>query len=187
MSRYPDWVNAYKEKGTSIKKVGNSYYLYRTTSRRVPGKKYPQPVQSFIGTITKEGLVCSKVRKISTETVAVYEYGFSYAMKCLLPEKFRKDFQDNGKADAVFLNIIYQFSPTSYLLRDKELQTCEELHVSLGVQIKKFERLLGIELRKLLPLCGVYLVETKECDMISKIAPEMERLFSELGVDIHAL
>jgi len=187
MSRYPDWVNEYKEKGTSVKRVGNSYYLYRTTSRRVPGKKYPQPVQSFIGTITKEGLVCSKVRKISTETVTVYEYGFSYAMKNLMPEKFRKDFQDDVKADAVLLNIIYQFSPTSYLLRDKEPPTCEELRISLGVQTKKFERLLGVALSKLLPLCGVYLVEAKECDMISKITPEMELLFTELGVDIHAL
>ena len=37
MSKYPDWVNAFKEKGTSIKKVGNEYYLYRATSKRVPG------------------------------------------------------------------------------------------------------------------------------------------------------
>ena len=40
MSNYPDWVNAFKEKGTSVKKVGNEYYLYRTTSKRVPGKKW---------------------------------------------------------------------------------------------------------------------------------------------------
>jgi len=33
MSKYPDWVVACKEKGTSVKKVGNEYYLYRSTSR----------------------------------------------------------------------------------------------------------------------------------------------------------
>ncbi|MDR1135792.1 MAG: hypothetical protein LBL49_06395 [Clostridiales Family XIII bacterium] len=41
MSNYPDWVNAFKVKGTSVKKVGNEYYLYKSTSKRVPGKKYP--------------------------------------------------------------------------------------------------------------------------------------------------
>ena len=56
MSNYPDWVNAFKTKGTSVKKVGNEYYLYRTTSKRVPGKKYPQPVQEYIGTITRNGV-----------------------------------------------------------------------------------------------------------------------------------
>jgi len=78
MSRYPEWINQFKEKGTSIKKVGNSFYLYQSTSKRVPGKKYPQPVQKFLGTITPSGLVLSKVRKISTEKVNIYEYGFSY-------------------------------------------------------------------------------------------------------------
>ncbi|MCL2747770.1 MAG: hypothetical protein FWE59_03845, partial [Oscillospiraceae bacterium] len=67
MSNYPDWVNAFKEKGTSVKKVGNEYYLYRATSKRVPGKKYPQPVEEYIGTITREGVVRTNKRKISTD------------------------------------------------------------------------------------------------------------------------
>ena len=41
MSRYPDWVNQFKRKGTFIKKVGDSYYLYSNTSKYVRGKKYP--------------------------------------------------------------------------------------------------------------------------------------------------
>ena len=73
MSNYPDWVNAFKEKGTSVKKVGNEYYLYRSTSKRVPGKKYPQPVQEYIGTITREGVRRTHMRKISTDRVKVYE------------------------------------------------------------------------------------------------------------------
>jgi hypothetical protein len=35
MSNYPDWVNAFKEKGTSVKKVGNEFYLYHATSKRI--------------------------------------------------------------------------------------------------------------------------------------------------------
>ncbi|SDB58912.1 hypothetical protein [Butyrivibrio sp. INlla16] len=38
---YPEWVQAQRVKGTTIKKKGDSYYLYKRTSKRVPGKKYP--------------------------------------------------------------------------------------------------------------------------------------------------
>ena len=36
---YPDWVQEQRTKGTTVKKSGNNYYLYKHTSRRVPGKK----------------------------------------------------------------------------------------------------------------------------------------------------
>ncbi len=43
---YPDWVQEYRVRGTTVKKKGEKYYLYKRTSRRVPGKKYPQPVDT---------------------------------------------------------------------------------------------------------------------------------------------
>ncbi len=36
---YPDWVQEQRTKGTTVKKSGNNYYLYKHTSRRVRGKK----------------------------------------------------------------------------------------------------------------------------------------------------
>lgn len=36
--KYPDWVQKYRIKGTTVKKKGDSYYLYKRTSRRVKGK-----------------------------------------------------------------------------------------------------------------------------------------------------
>jgi len=36
---YPEWVQQQRTKGTTVKKVGNTYYLYKRTSKRVPGKK----------------------------------------------------------------------------------------------------------------------------------------------------
>lgn len=41
---YPGWVLAYRTRGTAVKKVGTNYYLYKHTSKRVPGKKYPRQV-----------------------------------------------------------------------------------------------------------------------------------------------
>ena len=187
MSAYPDWVNQYKQKGTAIKKVGNSYYLYKATSKRVPGKKYPQPLHSYIGTITQDGVIITTIRKISTESVRVYEYGFSYTLSKLIPAKFKKDIGDEVKANYAFLNIVKKFSPDSYLLRGLYLPTMEDLHMSLCTQIKKFERLIGVKLDELLPLSRIYLVEAKECDMISEVSPEMLKLMEKVGVNIDDL
>jgi len=185
VSAYPEWVNQHKSKGTTVKRVGNSYYLYKSTSKRVPGKKYPQPVQQFLGTITPDGLVPSTVRKVSTETVRVYEYGLSYTLSKKIPEKFKKDIGDEARANYAFLNIIRQYSPESYLLRGQDVPTMEDLHMSLCAQTKKFERLAGIEIKGLLLLTRIYLVETQECDMISEVTAEMRALMSGVGVSMN--
>ena len=36
---YPDWVEKEHVKGTSIKQIGENYYLYECTSKKVKGKK----------------------------------------------------------------------------------------------------------------------------------------------------
>ena len=187
MSKYPDWVNAYKEKGTSVKKVGNEYYLYRATSKRVPGKKYPQPVETYIGIITREGVVRTKVRKISTDRVRVYEYGMSYAMQSLLPEAFLINSHDKETLRLAFLHIVKSVSPKSYLLRDVELPEPSELHINLNMQLKRYERLSGVSIEGLKPLSELYLVETKECDMLSEASPEMREIFLKLGVELNAV
>jgi hypothetical protein len=71
MSRYPDWVRQHKKPGTSIKKVGESYYLYKTTSARIAGKKNPQPKSTYIGAITKDGVIETKRRKHAIDVVRV--------------------------------------------------------------------------------------------------------------------
>ena len=187
MSNYPDWVNAYKEKGTSIKKVGNEYYLYRATSKRVPGKKYPQPVETYIGTITKDGVIKSKVRKMSTDRVRVYEYGMSYALQSMLPETFLINSHDKETLRLAFLHIIKHVSPKSYLLRNTKLPALSELHISLNVQIKRYERLTRIKIEDLRPLSEMYLIETRECDMLSEVTPEMQEIFTRLGVELDAV
>lgn len=54
---YPGWVEKYHTKGTSVKRINNTYYLYSVTSKRVKDKKYPVTTQKYIGKITEEGLI----------------------------------------------------------------------------------------------------------------------------------
>lgn len=65
---YPDWVEKYKSSGTSIKKIGESYYLYRVTSERVAGKKHPVSRQTYIGKVTENGVETAGVKVVPGET-----------------------------------------------------------------------------------------------------------------------
>ena len=57
----PEWVQKHKKPGTTVKKIGNNYYLYYATSSRKPEKPYPVCEQTYIGKITPEGVVRDKV------------------------------------------------------------------------------------------------------------------------------
>ncbi len=65
---YPEWVEKYKSSGTSVKKIGSSYYLYRVTSERVAGKKHPVSRQTYIGKVTEKGIETAGVRINPEET-----------------------------------------------------------------------------------------------------------------------
>ena len=57
MKRYPDWVEKQHIKGTSIKQIGDNYYLYSVTSKHSKDKGYPVSIQRYIGKITQDGLI----------------------------------------------------------------------------------------------------------------------------------
>ena len=151
---YPDWVQAFRKKGTAIKKKGNSYYLYTRTSRRVPGKKYPQPVDVYEGVITPQGIIRKGSRKASispmqggsesergtgsgsrtpdlppdaessNQEAEVMEYGFSRAVLDLCPKKWKKSVGDDW--EAVLNGIIIEWSPNSYLTQEAGSQRDEK-------------------------------------------------------------
>ena len=148
---YPEWVQAFRTRGTTVKKKGNAYYLYRRTSKRVPGKRYPQPVDTYIGLITPNGIIESGKRKLDITSAEVREYGFSKAMKELCPGTWKKPLGE--KWEAVFLHLINKYSSRSYLLRGIDLGDAEKLQCSMNAQYSLFTRRLfkeyGIDLEEL--------------------------------------
>ena len=66
----PEWVQKYKQPGTTVKKIGNNYYLYHATSKWNPEKNYPESVQTYIGKITKSGVVNERVSIAVSKTEA---------------------------------------------------------------------------------------------------------------------
>ena len=111
---YPEWVRQYKVKGTVIKKVNGSYYLYKRTSKRVEGKKYPQAVDRYIGVITKEGIVNAKAKIIPLSSdCVVKEYGLSRTLLSIVPEGWKKNVGENWKE--VLYILIDRHIENSYL------------------------------------------------------------------------
>lgn len=66
----PEWVQKYKQPGTTVKKIGNNYYLYHATSKWNSEKNYPESVQAYIGKITKNGVVNERVSIAVSKTEA---------------------------------------------------------------------------------------------------------------------
>jgi hypothetical protein len=144
-------------------------------------------VQEYIGIITREGVIKTHVRKISTNRVKVYEYGMPFALQSLLPDAFLINSHDQETLRFAFLHIVRLVSPKSYLLRNTELPSLSDLHINLSAQLKRYERLTGIAIEDLRPLSELYLVETKQCDMLSEVTSEMSEILAGLGVKIHAV
>lgn len=142
-NQYPDWVEKYREKGKTIRRVRDGYGLYKCTSVYDPNAKYPKSKQEYLGMITEDrGFIPKK----STSSHPVYiEYGLSHLIwknfKRLL---IRSSF--NGDEHVVRLGIImYLFGrtddttiPLSFISDGYEDVLTERL---LSTDIKRIERL----------------------------------------------
>ena len=184
--RYPDWVQAFRRKGTTVKRRGDNYYLYKRTSRRVPGKKYPQPVDTYIGIITPEGVVESKKKKVTITDIEVREYGFSKAVLQLCPEGWKKPLGDDWE-DYLKL-IISEYSPGSYLLKEGKRIKKEDFHYSYGAQIASLSRRLykesGVDIKDLMKLNDIYLIYLNNETFVSKISPERKAFLEKYGIHL---
>lgn len=167
-SRYPDWVNQFKTKGTSVKMVRGNYYLYRTTSRRVPGMKNPQPVSEYIGVITPEGVIRAERSMVQLSDVKVWEYGFSKAVMAKLPQ--------GADVEAVARAVMKE-SPFSFLVLEHEPGDVPD-------SISIIEEVTGKPLSSLEILKGIFLVESGRKKMVSTISGEQQKILDALEVDI---
>ena len=184
--RYPDWVQEQRTRGTTVKKKGDTYYLYKRTSRRIPGKKYPQPVDTYIGIITPEGVLKSEKKKISMGGIEVKEYGFSRAVWQLCPEGWKKPL-GNDWEDVLTL-ILWKWSPETYLLKERILKTEQDFHYQFPAQASSLSGRLykeyGVGLEELQMLKSIYLLYFEKEKVVSKINPEQEEVLRKIGVEL---
>ena len=183
---YPDWVQAHKKRGTTIKRVGSNYYLYKHTSKRVPGKKYPQPVDTYIGVITPDGVVESKKKKLSLTNVEVKEYGFTKALWALCPQSWKTPLGDDW--EDILAIITLKWSKESYLAKEREIRKEEDFRYQFGAQMGSLSRRIykeyGVEVSELHKLDSIYLIYLEKETVISKVNDVQKQLLNKLGVTI---
>lgn len=182
--KYPEWVQKQRKKGTTVKEKGGRYYLYKRTSRRVPGKKYPQPVDTYIGVITPEGVIEANRRIVTVTDIEVYEYGFSEAVMQLCPESWKKAIGEDWED---YLRIIItENSKGSYLFKEEKIRKKEEFHHSYGSQIASLNRRmqleLGTDLNELLLLKDIYLIYLEKEPVVSRISEEHKEFMKKYGI-----
>lgn len=184
--RYPDWVQAQRTRGTTVKKKRDNYYLYKRTSRRVPGKKYPQPVDTYIGIITPEGVIKSEKKKISLAGIEVKEFGFSRAIWQLCPEGWKNPLGDDW--EDVLSILLWKWSPETYLSKERRLKTEQDFHYQFPAQVASLSRRIykehGVDLKELQILKSIYLLYFEKERVISKISPEQEELLKKIGMEL---
>ena len=183
---YPDWVQEQKTRGTTVKKVGNNYYLYKHSSKRVQGKKNPVPVDTYIGKITPDGIEKGTAKKVAINDteVVVKEFGFSRAMELLCPVGWKEPL--GGMWQDVLDFIIVRESPESYISDLRKVPEALDPHVQLGAQKAALQRRMrkesGVDLKDLRPLLTVYVVRIAGKSLLSKMTDGQRELLERLGL-----
>lgn len=185
---YPDWVQKQKTTGTTVKKVGNNYYLYKHSSKRVPGKKNPVPVDTYIGKITPNGIEKSGSKKVAANDteIIVKEFGFSRSVELLCPagwkEPLGKDWQK------VLDYIIVRESPESYITQSRGIPESLDPHIQYGAQKSALQRKMKkeyhVELKDLRLLSTVYIVRIVGKNFLSKMTDEQKSLLERMELKL---
>ena len=123
---------------STTSKRGDTYYLYKRTSRRTPGKKFPQPVDTYIGIITPEGVIKSGKKKVSLGGIEVKEYGFSRAVWELCPRGWKEPLGDDW--EDVLSILVQKWSAETYLAKERELKTEQDYHYQFPAQAASLSR-----------------------------------------------
>ena len=182
--KYPEWVQKQRGVGMTVKEKDGNYYLYRRTSQRVPGKKYPQPVDTYVGVITPDGIVRSTRRKVDVTDIEVCEFGFTEALLQLCPESWKKAVGDDWEE---YLRVIIRdHSPNTYLKKEYTIREKEDFRHNYGAQIGSLNRRLhlesGTDLNELLLLNDVYLVYLEKGPVVSRISQEQKEFLERHGI-----
>ena len=184
---YPEWVRQYRQKGYSIKRNGDRYYLYRHTSKRVEGKKYPQAKDTYVGVITPEGIIYAKSKLMpSGSEIHVREFGLSKTLILACPDSWKAGVPSRWKD--VLKRTIIRYVENSYLLDDDSFDK-DTMSVQYAVQFTTLKRKIreqyGVDAKELDTLKTIFLVRNgTKWPQLSYINPDHRALLDRLGVTL---
>lgn len=104
MSRIPQEIARFRQKGTEIKCIRGHYYLQRVTSRwDKQARKVRKVTLGYIGRVTPEGVIPRQTRRVPADAKAYSkEFGATWALMQLTPD-IRQALQTHFPEDADWL------------------------------------------------------------------------------------
>lgn len=100
----PEFAKPYKKKGYDVRKQKDNYFLYKISSHRVPGMKYPKLDQEYIGIIKPDGTLLEKKKYALTNSRQYLEFGLSNFLYRTYKRKLvRTLFNSSGKFGDCFV------------------------------------------------------------------------------------
>ncbi len=147
----PDFVKPFKKKGYDVRFVRGSYQLFKISSKRVEGRKYPILVQEYIGTIDPVyGLMPKKI----AQNLNLVEFGLSnFILKHFRRILSRSLFNNGKNHDLMYLAIIkfiykhvderfVKLSYVSKFIKDYEIVINSNYHPKVERLANKIEDLM---------------------------------------------
>lgn len=188
MNKYPEYTKN-RPKGTIVKKVRNTYYVYYATSEKVEGKKYPrQVIKGLAGKVDENGFHELTKSFVNTDEIIIRECGFTNFL-LMFEQEYCARLQKIKVSERK--NILYTFivylSPNSYLNERKfKKYSMSELvdKFTLGIpnQITVIEKIIERNLSAIEFLKTINYVKLKDRILHSKLTDEQLRLLKEIGV-----
>lgn len=185
--KYPENITKYRPKGCIIKKVNNKYYVYKATSKRVEGKKYPvQVIEGLVGEIDGFGFHKLSTQKVNTTKVEIKEYGFTNYI--LMFEEYYLSQTTRKKKDAIHIlhSLIVYLSPMSYLQDDEPIDEpnvlAEKYGIGLPNQLTSISKILQHSLEDIEDLKYICLVKMGNKKFYSDLTPQQENILKRIGI-----
>ena len=187
--RYPDYVKRFRPKGTIVKRVNDTYYVYYATSKRVPNKNYPvQVIKGLAGKIDEYGFHKLSKALVDTSHVVIRECGFTNFLL-----KFEDEYVARRKGPMkerrnLYRSMIVYLSNHSYLNDEpgttiytvKEM--VEKFKVGIPNQITVIRRICEYDLKELEPLKYICSVTLGERRLESELTKSQRELLERMGI-----
>lgn len=137
--KYPDYVKAFRPKGSVVRLRNKRYLVFRATSKRVPGKSYPVTViGEQLGWIDSSGFHQQQKILVDFSLFSTYEYGFSNLLlrgEGGFVSKKKAAGINAAAARRIYRSLIVSLSPTSYLSMSEDILSCDSIASEYGLNL----------------------------------------------------
>ena len=185
MSRCPAYVSALKKPGEVARLHDGTWFLSLRRSRRIDGCPTPQVYYEdtaiALPTGRKEILPGAERQELVLGEFCCHEFGYSYVLQSLCPAQWKASLGADWMM--IFLDLISQESPDSYLLKDKTIVLPEDRYIHMQ-QMRFWEKLTPGLNQKIQPLKGLQIAFFPSQVCLAQPTPAHTHILDSLGISL---